>query len=240
MILDGHTGIEHNIPVHDIYDDVVKLWSSSKSGYTPTLIVSYGAMNGEFYYYDKENVWENERLMNFTPRAIVDSRSRHREKIPDEEYQTGHIRISETCKQLADAGVRVNLGAHGQIQGLGAHWELKMLAAGGMSPMQAIRCATVNGAYYIGMEDEIGSLEKGKLADFIILDKNPLDDIGNIGSISMTVANGRAYDSMTMNEIGLSAKPRMPFYFEMMHGNDDFIWHDETHGFHNHSCGCRK
>lgn len=240
MILDGHTGIEHNIPVHDIYSDVVNLWSNSKTGYTPTLIVSYGSMNGEYYYYDKENVWENKRLMNFTPRAIVDSRSRHREKIPDEEYQTGHIRVSETCKQLADAGVRVNLGAHGQIQGLGAHWELKMLAAGGMSPMQVIRCATVNGAYYIGMEDEIGSLEKGKLADFIILDKNPLEDINNIGSISTTVANGRAYDAMTMNEIGLSAKARMPFYFELLHGNNDFIWHDETHGFHNHSCGCRK
>jgi len=240
MILDGHTGIEHNIPVHDIYQDVIKFWSSSKTGYTPTLIVSYGAMNGEFYYYDKDNVWEDKRLMNFTPRAIVDARSRHREKVPDEEYNAGHIRVSQSCKQLADAGVKVNLGAHGQIQGLGAHWELKMLAAGGMSPLQAIRCATVNGAYYIGMEDEIGSLEKGKLADFIILDKNPLDDINHIGSIAMTVANGRLYDSMSMNELGFNAKSRMPFYFEQEHGNDDFIWHEETHGFHGHSCGCRK
>ncbi len=240
MILDGHTGIEHNIPVHDIYKDVVSLWSSSNTGYTPTLIVSYGSMNGEYYYYDKDNVWEDKRLMNFTPRAIVDARARHREKVPDEEYETGHIRVSQSCKQLADAGVKVNLGAHGQIQGLGAHWELKMLAAGGMSPLQAIRSATMNGAYYIGMEDEIGSIISGKLADFIILENNPLDDINNISSIVTTVANGRAYNAITMEEIGLDAKPRIPFYFETEYGNEDFIWHDETHGFHGHSCGCRK
>lgn len=238
MILDGHTGIEHNIPVHDIYDDVVNLWSSSKTGYTPTLIVSYGSMNGEYYYYDKDNVWEDERLMNFTPRAIVDSRSRHREKVPDGEYEGGHIRVSQSCNQLSEAGVKVNLGAHGQIQGLGAHWELKMLAAGGMSPLQAIRSATVNGAYYIGMEDDLGSLEQGKLADFIILDENPLDDINNISSISITVANGREFDSYTLNEVG--GKPRLPFFFELENGNEDFIWNNDTHGFHSHSCGCRK
>ncbi len=240
MILDGHTGIEHNIPVHDIYQDVVQLWSSSETGYTPTLIVSYGSMNGEYYYYQHENVWENERLMNLSPRAIIDSRARHREMVPEEEYESGHIRVAESCKQLADAGVKVNLGAHGQIQGLGAHWELKMLASGGMSPMQAIRCATVNGAYYIGMEDELGSLEKGKMADFIILSANPLDDLNNIASIETTVANGRAWNAMTMQAAFGNTKQRLPFYFEQEFGNEDFRWHEETHGFQGHSCGCRK
>ncbi len=106
--------------------------------------------------------------------------------------------------------------------------------------MQAIRSATMNGAYYIGMEDELGSLEQGKLADFIVLEKNPLDDINHISTISTTVANGRAYNAMTMEEIGLNPKSRLPFYFEQEFGNEDFIWHDETHGFHGHSCGCRK
>ena len=238
MILDGHTGVEHNIPVADIYDDVVKLWSNSKTGYTPTLIVSYGAVNGEYYYYHKDNVWENKRLMNFTPRALIDSRARYRTAVPEEEYDNGHIQVSRSCKKLADAGVKVNLGAHGQIQGLGAHWELKMLAAGGMSNYQALKCATVNGAYYIGMEKDLGTLETGKLADFVVLDTNPLDDINNIGSIKYTVANGNPYDAMTMDL--LNAKKRMPFYFEQLHGNNDFQWHDETHGFHGQHCGCRK
>ena len=240
MILDGHSGIEHNIPVHDIYNDVVNLWSSSKTGYTPTLIVNYGSVNGEYYYYQNENVWENQRLMNFTPRALIDSRARHRTMIPKEEYLNGHLTVSQSCKKLADAGVKVNLGAHGQIQGLGAHWELKMLADGGLTPLQAIRSATMNGAYYIGMEKEIGSLEPGKLADFIVLDANPLDNLNNIASIKYTVANGRLFDAMTMQESITGNKTRMPFYFETEFGNNDFHFHEETGCFQGHSCGCRK
>jgi imidazolonepropionase-like amidohydrolase/Tol biopolymer transport system component len=240
MILDGHTGIEHNIPVHDIYDDVVKLWSNSNTGYTPTLIVSYGSMSGENYWFQKDNIWENARLMKFTPRAVVEPRSRHRTMSPDDEYQNGHIQVSRSCKKLADAGVKVNLGAHGQLQGLGAHWELKMLVDGGMSPLQAIRSATVNGAYYIGMEKDLGSLQVGKLADFLVLKDNPADDINNIGSIEYTIANGRLFDSMTMNELGNYSKKKLPFYFEQEYGNADFHWHESTNSFHDHGCGCRK
>jgi imidazolonepropionase-like amidohydrolase len=119
--------------------------------------------------------------------------------IPDEEYKNGHILVSQSCKKLADAGVKVNLGAHGQIQGLGAHWELKMLADGGLSPLQAIRSATMNGAYYLGMENEIGSIEVGKLADFIVLEANPLENLNNISTIKYTVANGHFFDAMSID-----------------------------------------
>ena len=196
--------------------------------------------NLSLYFYEKDKVWENARLLNFTPRALIDSRARYRTAVPDEEYDNGHIQVARSCKKLADAGVKVNLGAHGQIQGVGAHWELKMLASGGMSNYQALKCATVNGAYYIGMEKDLGTLEVGKLADFVVLDSNPLDDINNIGSIRYTVANGNAFDAMTMQSIHNMQARRLPFYFENMYGNNDFKWHDETHGFHNHMCGCRK
>ncbi|NUM80739.1 PD40 domain-containing protein, partial [bacterium] len=176
MILDGHTGIEHNIPVAPLYNDVVQLWSKTKVGYTPTLIVSYGAVSGEFYWYQHSNVWEKERLLRFTPRAIIDARSRHRTMIPEGEYTNGHILVSQSCKKLADAGVKINLGAHGQLQGLGAHWELWMLKQGGLSAMQALQAATINGAQYLGLDKDLGTIEKGKLADIIVLDKNPLDD----------------------------------------------------------------
>jgi imidazolonepropionase-like amidohydrolase/Tol biopolymer transport system component len=240
MILDGHTGIEHNIPVHDIYNDVVKLWSSSRSGYTPTLIVSYGAINGEYYFYQKDNVWENARLLNFSPRAVIEPRSRHRTMVPDGEYQNGHMLVAQSCKKLVDAGVKVNLGAHGQIQGIGAHWELKMLASGGMTPMQALRCATMNGAYYIGMEKDLGSIEAGKLADFLVLDANPLENLDHIGSIRYTVANGRLYDAMSMQEMLTGTRKPLPFYFSTEFGNSDFHFHEETGCFQGHSCGCRK
>ncbi|HEX9652043.1 MAG TPA: amidohydrolase, partial [Cyclobacteriaceae bacterium] len=119
MILDGHTGIEHNIPVAPLYEDVIKLWAASGTGYTPTLIVNYGGLSGEYFFYQTTNVWENEKLLKYFPRGSIDSRSRHRTMVPIEEYENGHILTSQSCKKLTDAGVKVNLGAHGQLQGLG-------------------------------------------------------------------------------------------------------------------------
>lgn len=234
-ILDGHTGIEHNIPVADLSNDVIKLWGASNTAYTPTLIVVYGAMNGENYWYQKTNVWENERLLNFFPRGIIDSRSRHRTMSPDAEYENGFIQVAKSCKKLTDAGVKVNMGSHGQIQGIGAHWELWMLQMGGITPLQAIRCATQNGADYIGMGDQIGSLEKGKLADLIVMDKNPLENIRNTEFIKYVMVNGRLFDSETMNQIGNYDVKRGKFYWENSKTNNNFPWHEETQSFMN---GC--
>ncbi len=238
MIMDGHTGIEHNIPVAPVYKDVKELWKTSKTGYTPTLIVNYGGMNGEFYFYQKDNVWENEKLLQYTPRAIVDARARHRTMVPDEEYENGHILVSKTCKALTDEGVKVNLGAHGQLQGLGAHWELWMLEQGGMSTMEALRAATINGAQYIGAGDDIGSLKVGKLADLIVLDKNPLENIRNSETIKYTMVNGRLYDTETMNEIGNNTKQRSKFWWENNKYNQAFPWHEDAQSFMIPGCGC--
>ena len=117
-------------------------------------------------------------------------------------------------KALADAGVVVNMGAHGQLQGLGAHWEIWMLAQGGMTPMQALAAATINPARSLGLDREIGSVEPGKLADLIVLDKNPLENIRNSESINMVMLNGRLYDSKTLNEVGNHPRPRLPLWWE--------------------------
>ncbi len=239
MIADGHTGIEHNIPTAPVYKDITTFWGTSKTGYTPTLIVNYGGLNSEYYWYQTTNVWENEKLLKFHPRGIIDSRSRHRTMAPQEEYENGHILVSKSVKQLADAGVKVNMGAHGQLQGLGAHWELWSLQQGGMSNMEAIRAATINGADYIGMSKDIGSLEKGKLADLVIMDKNPLDDIQNSNTIIYTMVNGRLFDTETMNEVGNETNERSPFYWENNNYNQAFPWHEESNSFMHQECGCR-
>ena len=240
MIFDGHTGIEHNIPVNPIYKDVLSLWKNSKTGYTPTLIVNYGGMNGEFEWYQKNNVWENKTLLKYTPRYVVDSRARHRTMVPEEEYKNGHVLTSETVTALANEGVKVNLGAHGQLQGLGAHWELWMLQQGGMSNHEALKAATINGANYLGTADEIGSLEKGKLADLIIMDKNPLEDIQNSNSIIYTMVNGRLYDIDTMNEIGNYDTKRSKFYFEMDGYNQGVPFNANTNSFTTPTCSCHN
>jgi imidazolonepropionase-like amidohydrolase/Tol biopolymer transport system component len=238
MVIDGHTGVEHNIPVAPVYKDVLEVWGKSGVGYTPTLIVNYGGLNGEYYFYERDNVWENEKLLQFTPRAIIDSRSRHRTKIPMEEYENGHILVSKTAKSLSDAGVKVNMGAHGQLQGLGVHWEIWMLVQGGMSPMEALQAATINAAAYIGLGDDIGSLKEGKLADFSLLSENPLENIENTNSIEMVMANGRLYDASTMDELGNEPKKRKPFYWEQNKYNQAFPWHEETQGFMHNGCSC--
>ncbi len=216
MVADGHTGIEHSIPIAPVYKDVLNFWNNTKVGYTPTLIVAYGGQWGENYWYDRTNVWENERLLSFTPRAIIDARSRRRTTSEYGDYN--HIDISKTVKQIADGGTKINLGAHGQIQGLGAHWELWMFVQGGATPLQAIRYATLNGASYLGMNKEIGSLEVGKLGDLIVMDSNPLDDIRNSEKIKYVMINGRLYDSLTMNETVSREKVRSKLWFELDRG----------------------
>lgn len=236
QIVDGHTGVEHNIPVVPLFRDVIELWKYTEAHNTPTLIVNYGSVSGEYYWYQHTDVWEKERLLAFTPRQIVDARSRHRTMIPEEEYENGHILTSRQLKKLQDEGVPINLGAHGQLQGLGAHWELWMLQQGGMSNLQALRCATLNGARYLGMDHQIGSLEPGKLADLIVLDKNPLEDIRHTEHVRYTMVNGRLYDAATMNEIGNYDRPRTRFYFEMPGYNGSFGGYGQTHS----RCACGK
>jgi imidazolonepropionase-like amidohydrolase len=226
MILDGHTTIEHNIPVAPLYDDVIQLWKNAGTASTPTLIVAYGGLSGEYYWYQHTNVWEKERLLRFTPRPVVDVRSRHRTMAPEEEYENGHILISKSQKKLSDAGVTVNMGAHGQLNGLGAHWEIWMMAQGGMTPMEALRTATINPAKSLGLDSYVGSLKVGKLADLLVMDKNPLESIYNTESIKYTMVNGRLYDSETMNEIGNYNKMHSRFYWEMNKNAYAFPWYE--------------
>jgi imidazolonepropionase-like amidohydrolase len=212
MIADGHTGIEHSVPLARLYDDVWQFWPRTGTYYTPTLVVAYGGLMGENYWYQTSNVWENQRLLAFVPRFVVDPRSRRRTLVPDEEFN--HIDIARGAKQLVDAGGHALLGAHGQLQGLGPHWELWMLVQGGMTPLQALRAATLDGARYLGLDGDLGSLGTGKLADLIVIEGNPLQDIHATQNVRYTMINGRLFDSRTMNEVGNHPRHRGKFYWE--------------------------
>lgn len=212
MLLDGTTGIEHNLPIAPLYNDVVRLWAETDVRYTPTLVVSFGGVSGEYYWYQHQDVWNHPQMKTFYPPEIMARRARWRMKLPEEEYY--HIEVAKSAKKLLDAGVKVNIGGHGQVQGLAAHWEMWMLAQGGFTPMEVLRAATLHGADYIGLADQFGSLEPGKLADLIVLNKNPLDNIRNSDKIHAVMANGRLYDAATMNEIGNHPKTRPAFLWE--------------------------
>jgi imidazolonepropionase-like amidohydrolase/Tol biopolymer transport system component len=200
MFLDGHTTIEHNIPVAPLYEDMLRLISESKTAYTPTLIVNYGGMMGEVYWYQTTNVWENAKLQYFHPRGQIDARSRRRVSASLDDYF--FIDVSKEAKKLNDRGVIVSAGAHGQLDGMGQHWEVWNMALGGMTNHEALRTATINGAKALGMDEEIGSLQSGKLADLLVLDANPLADVKNTTSIRYVMANGRIFDASNMAQIG--------------------------------------
>lgn len=212
MIVDGHTTVEHALPAAKVYDDIKQLWQASKTAYTPTLVVAYGGIWGENYWYDKTEVWKHPKMRSYVPMDQLAPRSMRRPTAPDNHYN--HFNVVKTAKELSDIGVVANIGAHGQREGLGAHWEIWMFAQGGMSPLEALKTATINPAKTFGMDHQLGSLEAGKLADLIVIDGNPLDDIRVSDRVTHTMVNGRLFDANSMNEIGLRERKRQLFEFE--------------------------
>lgn len=213
MIVDGHTGIEHTLPVQTAYDDVMDLWRSTQVGYTPTLNVAYGGLSGERYWYAIDDLWLHTRLQTFIPPHILNPRARRREKAPLEDYN--HIKVAEIARQVIEQGGLVQAGGHGQLPGLCTHWEMWSFVQGGMTPLQALTCGTLNGAKYLGLDQDLGSIEPGKLADLIVLRRgaDPTKTIRDTEKIQTVIANGFVFDANRMNRVGDNA-PRGEFFWE--------------------------
>src|SRR5215471_9076565 len=212
QMADGFSGNEHALPVHPIYKDVVQFVARTHTFYTPTILVAYGAPWSENYYFETTNVHGNEKLRRFIPHELLDTMVKRRKQwFSVEEY--GHTQIAKGAADVVRAGGRVCLGGHGQMQGLGCHWEIWDLQSGGMTPMQALRCATAFGAEAIGLQQDVGSLEAGKMADLIVLDKNPLDDIHNTNTIKFVMKNGDLFEGDTLTQIWPRQKPLDRMYW---------------------------
>jgi len=212
MVADGNSAIEHNLPQSKLYDDVLQFWRQTNVAYTPTLVVTYGGLTAEHYWYQETDVWKHPILANFVPPHILQPRSVRRIKAPDEDFY--HVTSAATSKQLADQGVNVSIGAHGQREGLASHWEMWGFAQGGMSPLEALKSATIAPAEKLGLEHDLGSLEAGKLADLVVLDANPLDDIFKSDRINMVMLNGRLYEAATLHETVTGDRVTQPFYWQ--------------------------
>jgi imidazolonepropionase-like amidohydrolase len=198
LMQDGYAGLEHSLPISPFFKDVIELEKFSGLTYTPTFIVAYGGPSGFSKYLTSYNVDQDAKLRFFTPHDELDkwkTTTWHR----DDQYV--HLLHAQQLTKLVAAGGRVGLGSHGELQGLGTHWELWMMAAGGMKPHDALRAATIHGADAIGLAKDLGSLEAGKLADLIVLDRNPLIDITNTNSVRYVMKNGRLYEGATLAEV---------------------------------------
>ena len=197
--LDGYPGLEHSIPIFPVYGDYVRLFAETGRVYTPTLLVSYGGPWAENWFYSRENPHDDAKLRRFVPHDEIDARTLRRGQwFRDEQHV--FERHARFVRDLVEAGGRAGVGSHGQLQGLGYHWELWAMAAAGMKPHDALRMATIMGAGAIGLGKDLGSIEPGKLADLVVLTGNPLDDLRNTNTVERVMLNGRLYDGDTLDE----------------------------------------
>ncbi|MGH7492276.1 MAG: amidohydrolase family protein [bacterium] len=198
QIFDGYPGHEHALPLAPLYKDVVELVTQTGVFYTPTLLVSYGGPFAENYYYTSTEVHDDAKLRRFVPHHELDKLTRRRQWFHDDEH-VFKLHAAQ-AKKIVEAGGKVCVGAHGQLQGLGYHWELWALQSGGMSEMNALRCATIFGAQALGFAKDLGSITEGKLADLLVLERDPLENIRNSNSIRSVMKNGLLYDANTLDQ----------------------------------------
>ncbi len=209
-IVDGNATFEHNLPVERFYDDVIQLWTGTKVNYTPTLVVSFGGLGADPYWRAHTDIFDQPLLKAHTPPGVL-AESFRRPIAPEDQYFE-QVAARE-AKRLADKGVLVSIGAHGQQPGIAAHWELWSFVRGGMSPLQALQTGTIVPARSLGMAKDIGSLEAGKLADLIVLDANPLENIRNSEKVAQVMLGGRLYDAATLNQVAPVATKRPAYWW---------------------------
>ncbi|MFB0613104.1 amidohydrolase family protein [Aurantiacibacter poecillastricola] len=212
LIADGNSTLEHNIPVMRLYEDVLQFFSQSNTNYTPTLVVGYGGLAADPYWRQATDVFAQPLLMAHTPPTILRAQTARRTTAPEGDFVDDEI--AREAARLAERDVLVSIGAHGQQAGIDAHWEIWSFVRGGMTPLEALKAATIVPARSLGMDREIGSLEVGKLADMVILAGDPLENIRNTERVETVVLGGRAYDATTMNEIVTGDEARARYWWE--------------------------
>ncbi|MBS3927997.1 MAG: PD40 domain-containing protein [Sphingomonadales bacterium] len=217
LIADGNTTVEHNLPLGVFYEDVLQFFSQSKVGYTPTLVVTYGGPAGDPYWRARTEVWTHPLLKKHAPASALVAGNARRVIAPEVDYRDDDS--AREAAKLARRGVPVAIGAHGQEPGIAAHWELWSFVRGGMTPVEALRAGTIESARSLGYDKDVGSLEPGKLADLVVLDADPTQDIRNSDKVAKVMIGGRLYDAATLNEELTGSAKRPAYWWEGKDGD---------------------
>ena len=205
QIIDGYAGNEHALTAVPLYGDMIALVAKSGVAWTSTLQITNGGPEGQDYFIVRDHPADDAKLNRFAPRFVVDMKTRVRTFREFGEYLFPRVAASAAAVQRA--GGLIGIGSHGEMPGLGFHWELQAHTLGGMTPAEALRAGTIGSAIAIGRAADFGSIEAGKMADLVVLDRNPLDDIANTLAITAVMQGGRLRDGTTLGEIWPKAQP---------------------------------
>jgi len=209
--IDGFGGNEHQFPMA-LHQDLVELAAKSGIYYDPTFVIGYGGPASENYYFENTEIHDDSKVRRFIPHNVIDSKTSRMTWYRKDEY--AYSDFAKSAADIVKAGGKVCVGGHGEFEGLSYHWELWSLQSGGMSNLEALRAATLTGAEAIGFAQDLGSIESGKLADLVILDADPLQDIHNTTSIHYVMKNGEIFEGDTLNEVWPARKQLVPMYWQ--------------------------
>ncbi|GGD87668.1 amidohydrolase [Tsuneonella deserti] len=210
-ILDGYSGNEHAIPPPVLHDDMVQLLARSGTSYDLTLQITHGGYPAQDFFIARDAPHDDPKYARFAPPWFRDQKFWQREWRDPSGYL--FPRIAASALAVKRAGGLVSIGAHGEVPGLGTHWEMEAHQMGGWTPVEVLEAATIQGARTIGRDADLGSLEPGKVADLVVLDKDPRLDIANTRAIAWVMKNGRLYAGDDLAQVWPVAAPPPEFWF---------------------------
>lgn len=195
------------VPLHG---DVAKFLGQARAVYSPTLgVAGPGAWNIESFFQGAD-VWKDAKQRRWFPWRMLVPHTRVRTLRPATDYSFGML--AQGLADIISQGGYGALGSHGEHHGLAAQWEVWM-AASALGNHGALEVASLHGAHFLGAEQDLGSLERGKLADLLVLNSNPLDDIRSTADLRYVMKGGVLYESETLDEVWPRTRPYGPYYW---------------------------